>query len=126
MGMDERTEGNGGDRSGNVEPNGVDASSEVSSQCVGITLRESGVHEFKNVTSFGVDASFVTVAWRENGKVEARGFNCGDVLKYSVTVDEAEVDAERLMAKEAHEAEIRMQAEAVAAAQVRRSLGGVQ
>lgn len=127
MEMDEREEGNGRNRSGHVEPDAVDAPPEVdTSQCVSITLRESGVREFEHVTSFDVDDNFVTVAWREDGKVEARGFNCGEVLSYEITVDEAEVDAQRAMATEAHKAEIRMQAEAVAAAQVRRSLGGVQ
>jgi hypothetical protein len=127
MEMGKREKSNGGNRTGNVEPNAVDASPEVdTSQCVSITLRESGIQEFEHVTSFDVDANFVTVAWREDGKVEARGFNCDEVLSYEITVDEAEVDAQRAMATEAHKAEIRMQAEAVASAQRRRVLGGVQ
>ena len=124
--MDEGTKDNGSDRSGDVEPNTVNAPREVTSQCVTITLKGGGSTEFRHVTAFDVDKGFVTVAWRENGKVEARGFSNDYVLDYAVTIDESEIDAQRAQAKIAHEQEIEMQADAMVRAQFRQSLGGVQ
>lgn len=109
MGVDEREKGNGSSGSGHVEPNGVEASPEVTSQAVTVVVRGQGVKGYEHVEGFTADGDFVTITWRAGGKIKSQAFSSRLVEEYTVEMDEAEMDIRMAEMRAAKESAIRRQ-----------------